>query len=369
MPEPSELRGAREPRAAGRRVGFRVAAVLLTLGALLGVTEIALRVQLHFKRVRKGNTAPEPMEPHEVRGWCSTPLHTFDAPDWTDFSGAQYALHYTSNARGFRGTGAVAGAVAATGRKRLFVVGDSFTQALDASDDKTYFARLQAPLGIEVQAYGCCGYGTLQELLVLQEYVGQVKPDAVLLQLCYNDFIDNDYELERTNSWNNQGKRRPYLADDGTIFYAVPRPFAWIRTDLQPNVAVVDFVVSRIDRLRADRESSSETAVETQGPTHPGFVHSCRITGEILRRFRAAAGAVPVFAFDVSGRQPWESAFRTLTRDAGIELLEGVAAHVRAAEERNVVCRGRDAQHWNEEGHRQVAEALVERLRATWLRN
>lgn len=360
MPD-EKTEAPRDSRPPARRRAFRLAAVALALGGFLVAAEVVLRVQLHLKRLQKGNTAPEPMEPDEQRGWCATPLHVFDAAAWRDFSGATYPLHFTTDERGLRGTLAPR----TPSRKRLLVLGDSFTHALDASDDRTFHARLREPLGIDVAAYGCCGYGTLQELMTLDTLAPELAPDAVLLQLCQNDFIDNDLALERESSWSNQGKRRPYLADDGAVFYAVPKTFPWVRTTLQPHSAVVDFVVSRLDRLGADRHV--EAAIESEGPTHPGFQHSCRITGELLRRFQKRAAPAPVFAFEVSGGEPFQGAFRLLCRDAGIVFLDGVPDAVKAAEARGVCCRGRDDQHWNEVGHAIVAEALAPRLREAWL--
>src|SRR5437867_3136868 len=93
-------------------------------------------------------------------------------------------------------------------RPKLLVVGDSFTHALEVSDDKTYYALLGDRLGAEVFAYGAGGYGTLQESLVLDEYVDIIKPDAILWQFCSNDFVNNDLELESMSYYNSTKRPR-----------------------------------------------------------------------------------------------------------------------------------------------------------------
>ena len=69
-------------------------------------------------------------------------------------------------------------------------------------------------LNVEVFAYGGSGYGTLQESLVVDHYLPIVRPDLVLLQVSYNDFINNSFELERASYYNNNFLLRPYLEGD-----------------------------------------------------------------------------------------------------------------------------------------------------------
>ena len=53
------------------------------------------------------------------------------------------------------------------------------TQALDASDDQTYFSIAGKILGSTVFAYGCSGYGTLQEYMILDRYIDEIRPDHI----------------------------------------------------------------------------------------------------------------------------------------------------------------------------------------------
>jgi hypothetical protein len=99
----------------------------------------------------------------------------------------------------------------ASDKPRVFVIGDSFTQAPeDASDGKTYYSDLKK-LGLEVFAYGGSGYGSLQEFMILDRYYNVVKPDLIVWQYSTNDVVNNSPELETASRVNNNGMVRPYF--------------------------------------------------------------------------------------------------------------------------------------------------------------
>jgi alkylation response protein AidB-like acyl-CoA dehydrogenase len=58
-----------------------------------------------------------------------------------------------------------------------------------------------ANASLAVQVYGGHGYGTLQEYLVIDKYIDEIKPDLILLQVCSNDFTNN-LENEAKSSSN-----------------------------------------------------------------------------------------------------------------------------------------------------------------------
>ena len=84
---------------------------------------------------------------------------------------------------------------------RVAILGDSFTEAREVDLDHTYWKILERGLekclggagrDAEVLSFGVNGYGTAQELIVLDKYVWKYKPDLVLLAF----FTGNDV-------WNN----------------------------------------------------------------------------------------------------------------------------------------------------------------------
>lgn len=96
---------------------------------------------------------------------------------------------------------------------RIAVLGDSFVEALQVDEEQTFVSLLEEQLNQSVAARdrqfevincGVSGFGTAQELLMLQNYVLPLNPDAVLLSV----FPENDL-------WNNSRA----LAGDETIPY------------------------------------------------------------------------------------------------------------------------------------------------------
>jgi hypothetical protein len=110
---------------------------------------------------------------------------------------------------------------------RIAVLGDSFTEAQQVPEQDTFCAvaqsRLQAAMPLEaagggpphhfrraeVMNFGCDGYGTAQELIMLQRRVWRYSPDVVVLAV----FTGNDI---RNNSVVLEGdKCRPFYVFDG----------------------------------------------------------------------------------------------------------------------------------------------------------
>jgi len=92
------------------------------------------------------------------------------------------------------------------GTFRVAVLGDSFIEAFQVSDEQTFCAQLERRLQdcsaltdrrVEVLNFGVSGYGTAQQLLMLRHYVWQYQPDVVVLAFFPgNDLRNNSAELE-----------------------------------------------------------------------------------------------------------------------------------------------------------------------------
>jgi len=91
------------------------------------------------------------------------------------------------------------------GTMRIAILGDSYAEALQVPQESTFWSVLERELnackafgdvGIEVINFGVSGYGTAQELLVLQNRVWQYLPDVVVLAFTTgNDLRDNSKVL------------------------------------------------------------------------------------------------------------------------------------------------------------------------------
>jgi len=92
---------------------------------------------------------------------------------------------------------------------RIAILGDSYAEALQVSQEEAFWAVLQSKLQgcnafagkkVEVINFGVSGYGTGQELITLRERVWDYSPDIVLLAVTTNnDITDNSRALKKTD--------------------------------------------------------------------------------------------------------------------------------------------------------------------------
>jgi lysophospholipase L1-like esterase len=94
------------------------------------------------------------------------------------------------NRRGFRGPEPEEGG---PGRRRVLLLGDSLTFGTGVEDAETFASRLAAAApSLEPLNLGVSGYGTDQELLLLEREGFALSPAAVVLNVCVgNDVFDN----------------------------------------------------------------------------------------------------------------------------------------------------------------------------------
>jgi hypothetical protein len=105
---------------------------------------------------------------------------------------------------------------------RIAVLGDEYSEAMGVALRDTWWWRLEPELQrcdfqpgklVEVLNFGVAGYGTAQELVLLQTTAMRYAPDLVLLQFSADDVIDNSFALA-------PNKLRPFYFLDA---HGVPR--------------------------------------------------------------------------------------------------------------------------------------------------
>jgi len=325
--------------------------LFLPLVLFLAFGELAIRA---YYAVRYGES---PLMLDDYLGWRPTGNIRFHGIK-KDFSGKRYEVNIQTDERGFAKFGRPH---PTAGKKRLLFVGDSYTHGMQVSNDKTYYGILGRLLPIEVFAIGCSGYGTLQEYLIMDRYIDTIRPDAIVVQFCYNDFINNSCELERESETHNNGMRRPYWKQSGEIEYALPAPFPRIRHTANLYSRLFYFLFSTVDRIyRSHLAESSDKMIAEKGKGYAPFKNSIGVTQRILRKMRDRAGPnVPVYVFSVDKISPYHEALMEATTAAGVHFIHGIPDAVHDAEKRGQVTRSEDGMHWNETGHRMAAEQLV----------
>ena len=306
------------------------------------------------------------------------------------------------NERGFRGQ--VRPYAKPPGTYRIVVVGDSYIEAFNIPYEQSFSHVLEERLraeghSVEVVNLGISNFGTAQELLLLDREGLRYQPDMVVLTFSHNDPAANHPRLH----WDTD---RPYyrLAPDGRLKRLPYQPKTntrgVVRDFMRRNLRIYTFFPRRIREMV--RRVKGKTARKLSdhpfeyfrwyaSPSHPLAREAWDVTFAIIKEFRRmteASGArfvlmdVP-FRGQVT-RRSWDellARFQEL-RQAGErferqrpqQLLgafcerEGMQClfllpPFREAAARSAVLYDEKDFHWNAEGNRLTAEAMVELLR------
>jgi hypothetical protein len=102
---------------------------------------------------------------------------------------------FITNSKGFRDVREY-GYPKSNGVYRIFCVGDSHTQGFECDQDRTYAAvigRYLAGRGVVVEVInaGVSGFGTAEELVLVEQELVRYAPDVIVVGFFANDFDDN----------------------------------------------------------------------------------------------------------------------------------------------------------------------------------
>jgi lysophospholipase L1-like esterase len=279
--------------------------------------------------------------------------------------GAEQTVTYSSVENGFRVWGEVN-----TTRPKVLFIGDSFTQAVNIPTDKTYAALLSKALQVEVFSYGGGAFGTLQELMVLEDVIDRINPDVVVLQFCSNDFINNSFELESKSTINNLRWVRPYLSPSGEIVYRNPVFTSAFLSDLWQTSRLFNSLARRLYLPLGE----SVEGVIARNPGDREFRESVAVTRTLLDRFKHKVGnGRKLLVFTADGARTRmvtlpeeyqayagvaEQALVRILNTLQIPFIAGVPDALVDREAKGAVVKDSDGAHWNELGHKLVAEEL-----------
>ncbi|MDX1908035.1 MAG: SGNH/GDSL hydrolase family protein [Bacteroidia bacterium] len=325
--------------------------VILVLGELLARAFYALQP-----------TAPPPYNtalPDGHYGWRCKPNYHFEG-EMTDAAGLAYPVRYTTDSRGFRVYGQAAPVADAP---VVWFIGDSYTQAVEVSDEATFYARAAAQFPMHLYASGMSGWGNLQEYLWLDQHLDSIQPDIIIWQVCANDCIDN-YEPLAREAVYEVDERRPYLRPDGTVYYSqdtvsLTRRLARFSSLFKALNAATGRIVQRLGLSRG-----AEYQMSRLGRAYLPYDSAQHVTKAIFQHIQARIGpAVRLYLLDATDLPPTHADWQMLGRELGIPVIEAVPQGLRAAQARGITVLARDGWHWNPAGHQVVADSLVSFLR------
>ena len=247
---------------------------------------------------------------------------------------------------------------------KVLVLGDSYTEDIYVSNGEEWYAYLEKAFkDVELFVYGAGGYGSLQEFLVLDDFIDEIDPDVVVWQFCSNDYSNNLYAWDRSHYPNNNFGVRPYL-ENGQVIYRLPLPFPELRkyskfADLLLRLYDVkmkqwnDTIFSSTSLASAREVNNDERMlVMAQEKERAGF----EVTQTILQMARRRTGEVPFFLLFADQMTEKERRFCQIE---DMTCIPGIFEHLERKEAQGNVVRVVDDGHWNLAGNRFVGEYLV----------
>ena len=294
---------------------------------------------------------------------------------------------------------------------RVAVLGDSYVEAMQVAEDKTFTAVIGRSLAtspalrgrrVEALNFGVDGYGTAQELITLQRKVWAYQPDIVVLAI----FLGNDI---RNNSVVLEGDRcRPfYVPDKAGLKLTGPfinrpsfRLWCEARFDYR-DLRLVELFRNTLELATSGgRAPTPEHPVERainysiyKPPTDHAWQEAWEVTERLITLTRDDAvrhGAMFLAVTEETGIQAWpdravresfqkhlgvDDLFYPDQRIAALGQREGFAVLTLAqplqafAESHHVFLHGfpntpKGFGHWNELGHAQAGRLIADRLSA-----
>ncbi len=300
----------------------------------------------------RSRTDPQSRSLSGTIGWRPTANLTVDR-DMPGFG----PVRYQTTRDGFRVFGDPA-----SPKRKVLVVGDSFTEGETVSAGETYYEQLgRMRPDLEIFGIGGGGFGTLQEYLLVDGSVDEIKPALVIVQMHPNDVINNSHALESRSTTDNNQLTRPYW-EDGRIVSRFPENPGWGPLyNLARRSYLLRLVNVNLTFLRAKSLGSIEQFARQDDPD---VARAVTTTVELLQMIQKRAG-VPVAAFSVRpDRAVGFWSVSDVCRRAGVEFIPGIGEAVESAHAAGEKVSGLPVDaHWNRRGH-EIAAGLID----AWLR-
>ncbi|MCL5022901.1 MAG: SGNH/GDSL hydrolase family protein [Nitrospirae bacterium] len=294
-----------------------------------------------------------------------------------DKSGEKYFVNYLTNEFGFREFGDLS-----NNKKRILFVGDSWTGDPNTSNEDAYFGIVKNNLPVEVFVIGAGGYGTLQELLLIKEYAGMIKPDIFVLQYCDNDIINNSFFLEGPSIARGQKNLRPYWVNN-RIEYRLPSDSLYIFLYKTSKLfRTLDGLLSSVQyKIYKGYYPPQYKAYEAYGDFTKGLPpelaaqiiaqksNAISVTQSLMSEMRRILPPnTKLITFSVSTDDPEElRIWQSISRNAGFIAYPSVSMRVEEAEKNGETVRVHDGAHWNRLGNKIAGEELVRIIRRDFL--
>ena len=211
------------PGGGHRRLAMRLGMVAIVFGLGVLVLECVARVTHSEYRRMFARYIESDADEKDVFCQFDDSLGWRNRPNVSGyFARREFRHHVRHNEYGLRG-GPI-DLTSARGRPRVLALGDSFTWGYGVEEDETYCKLLSQSLDIEVLNLGVSGFGTGQELLLLQDSIDRFDASAVVL---FFDAATDLRDLVSANRWGHSKPRLGLSENGGVEVTDRPEAFAW----------------------------------------------------------------------------------------------------------------------------------------------
>jgi len=238
-----------------------------------------------------------------------------------------------------------------TTKKRVLVIGDSFTQDSYVSNGEEWYAFLERAFpNATFFVKGVSGYGSLQEYMILDKYIDEINPDVVLWQFCNNDYDNNYYPFDRLLYGRNNLGTRPYL-ENGNIVYRLAGPYA----SLRKHSVVLDKLFALYDVSVKNKTDQSRKGLKIPEEV---FVGSKKATEDIMEKIKNRLAGRKAYMFNSTG--PIREEEKKLCQISGMVCIENIQEKLEALNGKEGVVHPVGNGHWNLRGNKIVGDLLVD---------
>lgn len=327
-----------------------IAVLIITIIFVLVILDIAIRIMF-----------PNPYLYDEKYGWrYSGPeirhLEIQNDKNWT----RNVTVEYFEN--GFKRWGNVS-----TNKTKVLIIGDSFTEMNLVNNGEEWYSYLEREFSDkEFFVYGAGGYGSLQEYMILDEYIDKINPDIIIIQFHYNDFLDNVYEFEIKEYPLSNQAYRPYL-ENGKINMRLPLKFSELRRISR----IFGLAIRIYDKKQREKASSNKDdfyysiygdefdvkKFDNSKIFDGKFNKSLNVTTQIFKMIRDRAKDKKIYMFNVDKRTKWAEEY--ICNQSNITFIPGISDHVFLYENSGFNTQVVNDGHWNVLGNRLAGQFLV----------
>lgn len=245
-----------------------------------------------------------------------------------------------------------------TDKRKLFVIGDSFTEMPYVSNGEEWYSYFENQVSnIELFVFGGGGYGSLQEYMVFDDYIDSIKPDVMLWQFCGNDYSNNFYDWDLSGYPFNNHMVRPYLEED-RIVYRLPLPYAKFRE----YSFIADRLLKEYDglmwrRTTQDLSAYLRSTTELHAASEKLFKEKAyHVTLKIMKKVKERAKEIPIYLLNTCNN-PSEHEYK-ICSETGITCFPGLAKYMDEKRDGREIRVPNDG-HWNKLGNQLAGERLI----------